>query len=212
MIIGSTFTPYLFLCWLKLILHSGHIITIINLIISDKLIECLEFDFPWYKLITCALENDTLKNPQKPRVCIIQYIKFSCTMNINHGTIHEAMYYNIITIPMKNATIAFLFEGYAHFLLFLFLGFFPLSRMKYIVGGSWRYSWTFVVGLLVVVVKIIMSQYILLILVRSTMPFLMIIHTYRFTLNVVLDIVAICFIKLLLIYGDIYFGNAIISW
>ena len=117
MIIGSTFTPYLFFSWLKLIINYDLIITMIDIILSDQLIKCLEFDFPWCKLITCALGYDTVGNPKNPFVCIIQYIKFLCTMNINHGTIHEAIYCNVITILMNNSTIAIMFEEYEPFLL-----------------------------------------------------------------------------------------------
>ena len=56
-----------------------------------------------------------------------------------------------------------------------------------------------------------MSQFLLLLLVLATMTFLMTIHTYRFIFNVGLDIVAPCIMKLLLLYGGIDFGNAIIA-
>ena len=49
MIIRSTFTPYLFFSWIKWVLHSDLITTIIDTILSYQLIKCLEFDCPWWK-------------------------------------------------------------------------------------------------------------------------------------------------------------------
>ena len=98
------------------------------------------------------------------------------------------------------------------FLFFIYIWLFPLPRLTRIAGGSWRCIWTFVAGLLVGVARRIMSRFILILIVLATMTFLIIIHTYNFKLNVGLEIVAPCIMKVLLLYGGIDFCSAIISW
>ena len=54
-----------------------------------------------------------------------------------------------------------------------------------------------------------MNQFLIIILVLAKMTFLMMIHTYRVTFNVGLEIVATCIMKLPLLYDGIDFGNSI---
>ena len=131
-------SPYLFFSSLKCFLHSDIIITTIDIIITDELIKYSEFDCPWFKSLTCALVNYTVRNPDNLIVCINRYIKLSFTMNINHGINNRDVYCNFRTTAMKNGAIQVLFNAYAPFCLVrLFSGsWFLLFNVNWIFYSS----------------------------------------------------------------------------